>query len=413
MKALMLSHSDGGGGAGRASYRLLQALETAGVDARLHVDFKNSDDPRVFRNQGVFRDATRRLRITADEIPAYIARFPQPRLFSPGIVHAMSAKRINNSDADVVILQWVNFGYLSTRQIGLIRKPLTWSMHDMWAFTGGMNYADDSPDARWRHGFTSPPPPNERGWWDVDRWVWRRKSREWTHPITLIASSHWMAELAHASPLTRNWPVAVIPNAVDTQTYSPASQHEARIRLNVPLDEPVIAAFFPKNLEDSRKGFDLFLEALHHVATDSSPHVIIAGHDGPPAGLRMPDLTFQWLGFLDDAKAIDAYRSADVVAVPSRQDNSPQTATEALSCGTPVVAFDCTGLPDFVLHEQTGFLAQPFDTQGFAYGLTKLLNDSGLRARLSASARETASDKWSYQSIGRAHRELFDFLITH
>jgi glycosyltransferase involved in cell wall biosynthesis len=220
-----------------------------------------------------------------------------------------------------------------------------------------------------------------------------------------------MAELAHASPLTRNWPVAVIPNAVDTQTYSPASQNEARIRLNVPLDEPVIAAFFPKNLEDSRKGFDLFLEALHHVATDSSPHVIIAGHDRPPAGLELPDLTFQWLGFLDDSKAVDAYRSADVVAVPSRQDNSPQTATEALSCGTPVVAFDCTGLPDFVLHEQTGYLARPFDTRDFAHGLAHLLSDSTLRARLSESAREEASDKWSYQSIGRAHRELFGSLI--
>jgi glycosyltransferase involved in cell wall biosynthesis len=126
----------------------------------------------------------------------------------------------------------------------------------------------------------------------------------------------------------------------------------------------------------------------------------------------MPDLTFQWLGFLDDSQAIDAYRSADVVAVPSRQDNSPQSATEALSCGTPVVAFDCTGLPDFVLHEQTGYLARPFDTRDFAHGLATLLDAPSLRERLSTSARELASDKWSYQSIGCAHRELFGSLIS-
>jgi len=413
MKVLMLSHSDGGGGAGRASYRLLQSLDEAGVDAWMHVDFQNTSDPRVFRNPRALRDVARRMRITAEEIPAYIARFPEPRLFSPGITHAISARRINASDAHVVNLQWVNFGYLSTKEIGRITKPLTWSMHDMWAFTGGMNYTDDSPQARWRHDFKTPQPPEAKSWWDVDRWVWKRKRRQWQRPITLIASSSWMARLAAESPLTRKWPISVIPNPVDVDTYRPDSQPVARERLGIPKDAKAIIAFFPKNLQDPRKGFDLFLESLQHLGADSSIHVAVAGHSGPPSGIPLPDTPINWLGYLDDDSAIAAYRAADVVAVPSRQDNSPQTATEALSCGTPVVAFDSTGLPDFVQHLETGYLARAFDPQDFARGLALITNDPDLRGRMSRDARDRAVQQWSYTTVGQAHRDLFENLRVH
>ncbi len=413
MKVLMLSHSDGVGGAGRASYRLLQSLDAAGVDARMHVDFQNTSDPRVFRNSGPLKDVARRLRITTEEIPAYLARFPEPRLFSPGIAHAINARRINASDADVVNLQWVNFGYLSTRQIGRITKPLTWSMHDMWAFTGGMNYTDDSSEARWRHDFEAPIPPEAESWWDVDRWVWKRKRRQWQRPITLIASSSWMAGLAAESPLTREWPVSVIPNPVDVDTYRPDSQKAAREQLGIPKDKKAIIAFFPRNLQDPRKGFDLFLQSLHHLGTDASIHVAVAGHSGPPGGIRLPDISIHWLGYLDDESAIAAYRAADVVAVPSRQDNSPQTATESLSCGTPVVAFDSTGLPDFVQHLETGYLASAFDPQDFARGLALIANDPELRDRMSQFARDRAVQQWSYTTVGQAHRDLFESLRIH
>ena len=407
MKVLMLSHSDGGGGAGRASYRLLQSLDAAGVDARMHVDFQVTSDPRVFRNSGPLRDVARRLRITTEEIPAYVARFPEPRLFSPGIAHAINARVINASDADVVSLQWVNLGYLSTRQIGRITKPLTWSMHDMWAFTGGMNYTDDSPEARWRDDFESPTPPEAQSWWDVDRWVWKRKRRQWRRPITLIASSSWMARLAAESPLTRTWPISVIPNPVDVETYQPGSQRAARDQLGIPADAKVIVAFFPKDLQDPRKGFDLFLQSLYHLEAGSSIHVAVAGHTGPPSGIQLPGISIHWLGYLDDTSAIAAYRAADVVAVPSRQDNSPQTATEALACGTPVVAFDTSGLPDFVLHEETGYLARAFEAEDFAHGMKSLLANSAWRQKLSSSARRYAAERWSYRSVGQEHGKLF------
>lgn len=222
-----------------------------------------------------------------------------------------------------------------------------------------------------------------------------------------------MAGLAAASPLTREWPIVVIPNPVDVDTYRPDSQEAARQQLGIPMEAKVILAFFPKDLQDPRKGFDLFLESLKHFGTDSSIHVVVAGHAGPSSDAALPDIPTQWLGYLDDQSAIAAYRAADVVAVPSRQDNSPQTATEALACGTPVVAFDSSGLPDFVRHLDTGYLATAFDPHDFARGLALITNDPDLRARMSNSAREHAVQQWSYGKVGQAHRDLFESLRIH
>lgn len=412
----MLSHSDGVGGAGRASYRLLQALGAANIDATMCVDFQSTADPRVHRSAAPGKDSVRRARITIEEIPAFVSRFPQPRLFSPGLASAMNAQSINASDADVVNLQWINFGFLSIKQIGAITKPLTWSMHDMWAFTGGLNYDSDAPDARWRTGFATRQTPGAGQWWDVDRWVWRRKVKHWKQPVTLIASSTWMASLAKESALASSWPVSVIPNPVETDVYSPGSRGVARDVLTLPHGVSLVLAFFPRNLHDPRKGFDLFVQSLEHLAksmqnTEHPVHIAIAGHEAPPMNSSIAGFPTHWLGYLDDDAAIAAYRAADVMVVPSRQDNSPQAATEALACGTPVVAFDVSGLPDFVDHERTGYLATAFDTLELASGIERILENTDVRRAMAKAARQRAEDEWSYRAIGTAHAELFAEVI--
>ena len=416
MKVLMLSHSDGGGGAGRASYRLPQAIGSQGVDVSMRVDFEAHKDKRVIRSAQWGRDTLRRARISMEEVPAYVSRFPQPRLFSPGLASALTARSINDSDADLVNLQWINFGFLSVKQIGLITKPLTWSMHDMWAFTGGLNYDSDEPDARWRTGFATRQTPGIGQWWDVDRWVWRRKVKHWQHPIHLIASSSWMASMAQSSSLTSSWPVTVIPNPVDTNAYQPGSQEESRSELGLPHDVRLVTAFFPANLHDPRKGFDLFVEALKNLTrsaqTDSRPvHIAIAGHNAPSSDASIAGLTTHWLGYLDDQSAIKAYRSSDVLVIPSRQDNSPQVATEAMACGTPVVAFNVSGLPDFVQHERTGYLVTPFDTGDLARRIESILASDARRLALSEAARTWADGEWSYAAVGQAHTRLFERVI--
>ncbi|MDA3022800.1 MAG: glycosyltransferase [Actinomycetota bacterium] len=415
MKSLLLSHSDGGGGAGRAAYRLQQALVAAGVDSRMHVDFKDSEDPLVTRNQGPFADLARRLRITIEEVPAVLAKHPQPQLFAPGMMSAISARRINASDADIINAHWTNFGYLSIGQIARITKPFVWSLHDMWAFTGGRNYAPDNADARWRTGYRKDNRrPQEHGW-DIERWVAGRKERAWTRPHHVITSSTWMSKLAAESPLLAEWPVHVIPNAVDTQTYAPMASQSARTRFGINPGASLVVVALPTHLDDPRKGFDLLKQALAHLVRasrqSSGVELAVVGHGQAPVDWPAGLPPTHWLGYLDDQGCVDAYNAADVVVVPSRQDNSPQTATEALSCGAPVVAFRTSGLPDFVTHRETGYLAQPEDPIDLAAGIEWVLADAQRRSALASRARDRAVELWSAEVVGKAHRQLFESII--
>jgi glycosyltransferase involved in cell wall biosynthesis len=376
----------------------------------MHVDFRHGDDPRVMTNTGPMVEQRRSARIHLDEIPAVLAGHPHPELFSPGRQSALPARRIDAIGADIVDVHWTNFGYLSVEQLGAIRTPLVWHMHDMWAFTGGENYAEDGPDARWRTGYTTPSPYSLR--WDVERWVYSRKVRHWREPRHLIASSTWMSRLTKDSPLTHDWPVTVLPNPIDTDAYSPGEQGQARSALGLPLGVHMVVVLLPTHLDDPRKGFDLLQEAMQHLrAEHPAVELAVVGHAQPPTTWPTGMPRTHWLGRQDDAGCIAAYRAADVLVVPSRQDNSPQTATEALSCGTPVVAFDTTGLPDFVTHEHTGVLAAPEDARDLARGIAWVLQDPERRGALGALARDRALAEWSPGIVSRAHLDLYEQIL--
>jgi glycosyltransferase involved in cell wall biosynthesis len=89
------------------------------------------------------------------------------------------------------------------------------------------------------------------------------------------------------------------------------------------------------------------------------------------------------------------YSAADVMVVPSRQDNLPNTAVEAHACGTPVVAFNVGGLPDIIEHHKTGWLAAPFDTDDLGLGIQWILSDRQRWQVLSKHARDNAVAKYS------------------
>lgn len=409
MKSLLLSHSDGGGGAGRAAYRLQQALVASGVDSHMHVDFKDSEDPLVARNQGPFADLARRLRITIEEVPAVLAKHPQPQLFAPGMMSAISARRINASDADIINAHWTNFGYLSIGQIARITKPFVWSLHDMWAFTGGQNYAPDGPDARWRDPYEASNRPADTSRWDVDRWVWNRKRRGWTKPRQLVTPSKWLADLASQSELMSTWPVSVIPNPIDTNVFKPYPQAEARAFHNLPPDVPLILFALTTDLDDPRKGWDLLKGALGKLHLQRPDiELVVLGHRSPPGpwGADLPRA--HWLGRLNlDHELVMAYNSADVTVVPSRQDNLPQTGTEAQACGCPVAAFRVGGLPDVVDDAETGLLADAFDTTALANAIITLVSSDERRVRMAHAARARAERLWSQHVVAEQYRELF------
>ena len=388
MKALFLSHSDGGGGAGRATDRLFNALtDNTDIDLRMHVDFKNSQDPRVFTNTKFGSGQRRSMRIHTEGLPAYLTRHQNPHLFSPGRISSLTARKIDSLDADILNIHWMNYGYLSIETIGQIETPFVWTMHDMWAVTGGMHYEPD-------HLST-----NTSNYSGIEAWVANRKLKHWTKPFHVVTPSNWLSDVVKASEIGRDWSVTTIPNPLDLGLFKPIA--------NTQLDTGVknVLVSLGGDLGDSRKGFDLLTAALPLVTAPIQ--LLVLGHDNPPAGWPREMPPTQWLGYLHDQELAQAYSQGDLAVVPSRQDNLPQTATEAMACGLPVVAFNTGGLPDVVEVGVNGYLAQPCDPKDLAHGIDMILENPDLRSTMSRNARLKAENLWSPDVVAQKYEDVF------
>lgn len=179
--------------------------------------------------------------------------------------------------------------------------------------------------------------------------------------LIVVTPSRWLNREIRHSILGKNFFNAVIPTNVKLDIFRPIPQEEARERLGVPRDRPVIltgSAGLRKN-----KGGHLLCEALRQLDghwSHTPPRVLVFGQDAPfITRLREHGLEADSLGWIDDMRTLAAvYAAADVFVSPSFQDNLPNTVNEALACGTPVICFDRFSSEDVVIDGVTGFLAR-------------------------------------------------------
>lgn len=408
IRPLIVAHSDYQGGAARAAWRLHKALCAGAIESEMLVGTKGSGDWRVRGPSGKLEEGFARVRPTLDGILGLLQRSANSGLHSPAWLSGVSAAALNRSTHTVTNLHWTCGGYLSVELIGALKKPVVWTMHDMWPFCGAEHYAEDGSGARWRVGYSRLNRPVNNGGVDVDRWVWRRKERSWRTPINVVCPSRWLANCVRSSALMSRWPVRVIPNALDVSVYKPLDRSFARQVLNLPLDREIVLFGALGGGADPRKGWDLLQGALRRLAPARPEMIGVIFGQREPRAVPNLGLPLVWMGHIaDDYTLALLYSAADVMVVPSRQENLPQSATEAQACGCPVVAFDVTGLPDAVVHSETGYLAPDLTDEALEHGLEWVLSDPSRRALLSDRARRRAVDLWSEHVVCKQYTDAF------
>jgi glycosyltransferase involved in cell wall biosynthesis len=413
MKVIHYS-GDSIGGAGRASVRIHNALKSnPEVDSTMIVRQKMNDDWRIAQpNEGIITKVCTQIRPYIDFLPARLHHSENNIPRSPAWVSAITAKQINQSDADVINLHWICSGFLSIEEIGKIRKPVVWTLHDMWAFCGAEHLAEDANTARWRVGYAKSSRNSQDWGFDIDRWVWRRKKKSWLKPMHIVTPSRWLADCVQSSELMMNWNVTVIPNPLDTLKYKPSNKQFSRETLGLPLNSKLIAFGAILGTKLNYKGWDLLQPALIEIAkTIPDAQVVIFGQSEPkdPPLIGMP---IHWMGHLyDDYTLSLIYSAADLLVVPSRQESFCQTASEAQACGCPVVAFKTTGLLDVVEHQVTGYLVNPFSVDDLKKGIEWVL-DNTESLRLSGNARQRAESLWGYQQVLEKYLDLYKRVVS-
>ena len=411
MKILIVSSSDISGGAARAANRLHLALLAEGVDSQMLVQSKTSDDYKIIGPQNVFQKALGRIRPFFDTFPARRYKSKSKTLFSPSWLPTLClVDRINELNPDVVHLQWISGGMLRIEDLTKIKAPIVWTLQDMWAFTGGCHY--DESCGKYQANCGNCPVLGSNKEKDLSRKVWHRKQASFSKlsNITVVGISEWLSGCASSSTLMKDKRVVTLPNPIDAQGFSPFGKEQARELLNLPKDKVLIAFGAINATNDPRKGFEELSCALELLPSEFELVVFGSAEPQMQQGFRQKA---HYLGRLhDDVSLRLVYCAADVMIVPSLQEAFGQTATEAMACGTPVVAFAACGLLDIVDHLKNGYLAQPFDVKDLAHGINWVLSHAQPEL-LAEAARDKILQNFDYKIVGPQYVKLYRSFIVN
>ncbi len=409
MKILHLSYSDIIGGAARSAYRIHHSLIKQGLNSQMWVNVKSSNDltikqPASKIDQFLNLSRNRLIKYTLNKL----LKTKNTIIHSPSFLPSSWVKHINNSDVDIVNLHWIQFEMLSISDIVKIEKPIVWTLHDMWAFCGAEHYTND---CRWKEGYLKNNRPNYESGFDLNRWTWQRKKKYWKNSFHIVTPSTWLAKCVSDSDLMKNWTVSIIPYAIDTDKWKPLNKIMSRKKFNLPENVNLILFGAPGGGKDPRKGYDLLLKALEYLEIKNA-ELVIFGQSKPKENQNLK-IPIHYMGeIFDDKNLQEIYSAADVMVVPSRQDNLPNTALEAQACGTPVVSFNTGGLPDIISHQKTGYIAKAFDIKDLAKGILWVLDNSE-NIEFGVNSREQILQKFSEKNISNSYEDIYKNILKN
>ena len=380
MKIALINRSDTTGGAAVVTHRLMQALRAEGIDARMLVLEKLTDDPYVISYASPLID---KYNFIAERWNIFLHNgFSRDNLFKADIANhgrdIASHKWIK--EADVIMLNWINQGALSLRAIERLcqtGKPIIWTMHDMWPFTGVCHHALSCSE--YQHVC--------RGCQflgsikaDLSTAVQALKSKLYArHPdIQFVAVSNWLAERASESRLLHNMALTVIPNAIDADAFGYERQRQGN--LGISADKKVIAmgaAVLFGNIRDR--------SLLDQLSIDHT-------HVGAVKGIEA---------------LVNLYTQADIVLSTSRFETLPGTLIEGMACGCIPVSFGAGGQRDIIDHLSTGYIAPEVEPEAIAEGIAWAADAAIDRKML----HDTVARKFSASVVARQYIQLSESLL--
>jgi glycosyltransferase involved in cell wall biosynthesis len=381
------------------------------------VQSRQSVDPLVIRFQPPKKPLVRLRRGIKRR---YLAGTQASFVRAPGASLFSDDRSANNADvigqmppSDIVNLHWVA-GFFDYREFFRkipARLPVVWTLHDMNPFTGGCHF--DGGCGKFAERCGACPQLGSNDPKDLSAQVWRRKQGAFSllngDTVHLVTPSRWLQGEVSKSTLMSKFRCTAIPNALDTELFQPREQGAARKLLGIPADSAVIL-FLADWAGEKRKGFDLLVEALKPFRNDRRVYLLAAGRELPAHDLGPQLVT---AGYLTGEKQLSwVYSAADVFVLPSLQDNLPNTALEALSCGVPVVGFDVGGIPEIVHEGETGLLVAAKDVAGLRAAITSVVENKDVRVRMAEAGRRFAVANYGLEIQARRYLELYTELVA-
>lgn len=277
-------------------------------------------------------------------------------------------------NADIVHLHNLHGYYFSLFALPKLSslKHTVWTLHDMQSFTGHCAHSFNCD--RWKkscgdcYHINTYPPINK----DVTEFLISNKRMIYKHSdLTIVCPSKWLMNKVKESVLKEK-DIHLIYNGIDVDVFYPVDKSLARNILNLPQDKKILLFSSFNGINNIWKGGKYLIELYKYLKTNDECLFINIGGDSTEIYHN------NWLDipYISDESVLNQYYSAaDIFLYPSLADNCPLVVLESMACGTPVVTFDTGGIPELVLHNETGYIAKYKDLSDIINGVNQFLNN--------------------------------------
>ena len=408
MKILIVSTYDTLGGAARGAYSIHEGLLQKGFDSTMLVRRKVSNDPKVISLENSFSVFKYKLiqKIETRWFSKYKNR-SKTKFSTSLFANTKIAKKINQLKPDVVHMQWVADGLITYKDFKKIKAPIVWTLRDMMPFTGGCHYTEGC--IKFETNCGSCPILKSAQEKDLSHKVFKVKKKALEKvskdKMSFTGISKWVTDEGKKSTLLNKYEGYYIPNIIDSQLYIPKDKEASRKKLGLPLDKKLVLFGAIGAKTDPRKGYKYLAKAIEKIDAEDIAAVTFGGKT---KGIETIENTVcHNFGFInDDEMLTDLYSAADVMVVPSLQEAYGKTVGEAMSCGTPVVAFDEGGPKDIIDHNINGYLAELCNSDDLKKGILWILNHKNPKL-LSEEARKKIVEKFHTDSVIEQYTNVY------
>lgn len=409
MKILHLNSTDKVGGAALGAYSVHKGLLNLDINSKMLVQTKISNEEEIIGADNCLELIAGFLKRRLDKLPTFFYPGRQTATYYPAIMPTIIYPKIKKINPDIINLHWICGGFLDIESLAKFNKPIIWTLRDMWAFTGGCHFSENCN--KYTNSCGSCPILGSSNENDLTKSVWKRKNKTYKNlNLTVVTLSSWLADCAKSSSLFKNTRIEVIPNGFDFSVFKPLDKISARNEFSLPADKNLILFGAVNSLKDPRKGFQYLIPALQKLYEENSlnnTELVVFGASEPDKSI---DLKYKanYVGYIKDPnKLAKLYSAADVMIVPSTQESFGKTAAEAMACGTPVAAFDTSGLKDIISHKISGYLATPYEINDLADGIKWILEDANRYKNLSFKAENKIKRDFDIKNVVKKYENLY------
>ena len=363
MKIFQINSTCGFGSTGRIAVDILKELE------------KNGGEGIIAYGRNSAPENVNSYRIGSDldvKIHGVLSRITDRQGFYSSSATKKLIKKIKDYNPDIIHLHNIHGYYLNVAVLfdflKEYNKPIVWTLHDCWAFTGHCAYFSFNGCEKWKTECNTCPLKKDYPTslvMDNSKKNYEQKKELFTKPdnITIVTPSKWLKDLTEKSFLGK-YPVKVINNGIDLTKFKP-TESDFREKNNL-QDKFIILGV--ASVWEERKGLKDFIK-LNEMLSENEKIVLVGLDDNQLATLPEDIIGIKRTSSIEELAEI--YSSADVFVNPTYEDNYPTTNLEAISCGTPVVTYITGGSPESVF-EGNGFSVPQGDVKGIYDAIKKV-----------------------------------------